>query len=62
MAGTRTLLVGWLDLYAVEAGSRWRRFTLAPALKTGRQVDGELGPHTPATIVVVPRSLAVFCP
>jgi diacylglycerol kinase (ATP) len=77
---------GWLDLYAVEARSRWRLFTLAPALKAGRQgerpdvhtlrarkveirtsvpktinVDGELGPRTPATFVVVPRSLAVFC-
>lgn len=78
---------GWLDLYAVEARSRWRLFTLAPALRAGRQgkrpdvhtlrtrrveirtsvpktinVDGELGPRTPATVVVVPRSLAVFCP
>jgi YegS/Rv2252/BmrU family lipid kinase len=78
---------GWLDLYAVEARSRWRLVTLAPALKSGRQgerrdvhtlrareveirttvprtinVDGELGPHTPAKIVVVPRSLAVFSP
>ena len=78
---------GWLDLYAVEARSGWRLFTLAPALKAGRQgerpdvhtlrartvevrtsvpktinVDGELGPRTPATFVVVPRSLAVFCP
>ena len=77
---------GWLDLYAVEARSRWRLFTLGPALKAGRQgerpdvhtlrarkvevrtsvpktinVDGELGPRTPATFVVVPRSLAVFC-
>ena len=77
---------GWLDLYAVEARSRWRLFTLAPALKAGRQgerpdvhtlrarkveirtsvpktinVDGELGPRTPATFVVVLRSLAVFC-
>jgi diacylglycerol kinase (ATP) len=77
---------GWLDVYAVEAGSRWRLFTLAPALKTGRQaarpdvqalrvrtleirtgvpktinVDGELGPRTPATVVVAPRALAVFC-
>jgi diacylglycerol kinase (ATP) len=76
---------GWLDLYAVEARSRWRLVTLAPALKTGRQgergdvhtlrarqveirtrvprtinVDGELGPQTPATIMVVPRALAVF--
>jgi YegS/Rv2252/BmrU family lipid kinase len=77
---------GWLDLYAVEARSRWRLLTLAPALKGGRQgerrdvhvlrarqveirtttprtinVDGELGPRTPATFVVVPRALAVFC-
>ena len=78
---------GWLDLYAVEARSRWRLITLGPALKTGRQgerpdvhtlrarkveirtsvpktinVDGELGPRTPATFAVIPRSLAVFCP
>jgi YegS/Rv2252/BmrU family lipid kinase len=77
---------GWLDVYAVEARSRWRLFTLAPALKTGRQgerpdvatlrvrtleirtgvpktinVDGELGPRTPATFLVAPRALAVFC-
>jgi diacylglycerol kinase family enzyme len=25
-------------------------------------VDGELGPRTPASFVVVPRALAVFCP
>jgi diacylglycerol kinase (ATP) len=78
---------GWLDLYAVEARSRWRLVTMVPALKTGRQgqrpdvhtlrareveirtrtprtinVDGELGPHTPARIIVVPRSLSVFSP
>ena len=78
---------GWLDVYAVEARSRWRLVTLAPALKSGRQgergdvhtlrarqvevrtgvprtinVDGELGPQTPATFVVVPRALAVFSP
>jgi YegS/Rv2252/BmrU family lipid kinase len=76
---------GWLDLYAVEARSRWRLVTMIPALKTGRQgrrpdvhtlrareveirtpsprtinVDGELGPKTPARIVVVPRALSVF--
>ena len=28
---------GWLDLYAVEARSRWRLVTLAPALKRGKQ-------------------------
>ncbi|HET8621946.1 MAG TPA: lipid kinase [Gemmatimonadales bacterium] len=78
---------GWLDLYAVEARSRWRLVTLAPALKRGTHgerpdvhtlrtrsveirtpvpktinVDGELGPQTPATFVVVPRALAVLCP
>jgi diacylglycerol kinase (ATP) len=78
---------GWLDVYAVEARSRWRLFTLAPALRSGRHgerqdvhalrarkveirtvvprtinVDGELGPRTPASFVVVPRALAVFCP
>jgi YegS/Rv2252/BmrU family lipid kinase len=76
---------GWLDLYAVEARSRWRLVTMIPALKTGRQgrrpdvhtlrareveirtpsprtinVDGELGPKTPARIIVVPRALSVF--
>ena len=78
---------GWLDVYAVEARSRWRLFTLVPALKSGRQghrpdvhtlrareveirtgvsktinVDGELGPRTPAKLAVVPRALAVFSP
>ena len=78
---------GWLDLYAVEATSRWRLFTLAPSLKRGTHgerpevhtirtraveirtavpktinVDGELGPQTPARLVVVPRALSVLCP
>jgi diacylglycerol kinase family enzyme len=26
------------------------------------EIDGELGPNTPATVIVVPRALAVLCP
>ncbi len=30
---------GWLDVYAVEARSRWRLLALVPALKRGRHGD-----------------------
>ncbi|MGH7517534.1 MAG: hypothetical protein ACREOC_08700 [Gemmatimonadales bacterium] len=59
MTGTRALLL-------LNPRARRRRpdpgeVEIRTAMPRTINVDGEPGPRTPATLVVVPRSLAVFC-